>query len=337
MLIDFVIPWVDDSDPEWIRSKNSYLNNDTAIDSGNSRYRDWDNLKYLFRGIEKFAPWVNKVYFVTCGQCPNWLNKDHPKLVLVNHNDYIPSEYLPTFSANPIELNLHRINDLSEHFVYFNDDFFLLNRVNQSDFFSDEGLPCDLFVEDPPVFERRDIFNSIVVNNMVLINSHFDRQVVLREQKKKLYSTVNFKTYIKNRNLSLIKRNHFFGIEFSHLPQPFLKSVFNEVWKENYEVLNNTCMNRFRSSDDVNQYVVKFYQLLKGKFEPYDVRKAGQAFHLNDSLEANNIDDACKAITSGAYKMTCLNDASVSDFENVKHKINDALQSILPEKSLFEK
>lgn len=66
-------------------------------------------LKYWFRGVEKYAPWVHKIYFVTCGQKPDWLNENHDKLVLVNHEDYIPHEYLPTFSSHTIELNFHRI------------------------------------------------------------------------------------------------------------------------------------------------------------------------------------------------------------------------------------
>jgi hypothetical protein len=59
--------------------------------------------------VEKYAPWVNRVFFITCGQCPPWLNRNHPKLRLVDHKDFIPLEYLPTFNSMTIELNLHRI------------------------------------------------------------------------------------------------------------------------------------------------------------------------------------------------------------------------------------
>lgn len=136
MDIDFVIPWVDGSDPEWRKSKNKYSGKiDEPVDITDARYRDWDILKYWFRGVEKYAPWVHKIYFVTCGQKPDWLNENHEKLILVNHEDYIPREYLPTFSANPIELNFHRIKNLSEHFVYFNDDVFITSKVEPEVFF----------------------------------------------------------------------------------------------------------------------------------------------------------------------------------------------------------
>lgn len=64
--IDFVLPWVDGSDSAWIKQRNEYLGikNDQTQDS---RFRDWENLQYWFRGVEKFAPWVNHIYFVTWG------------------------------------------------------------------------------------------------------------------------------------------------------------------------------------------------------------------------------------------------------------------------------
>lgn len=136
MKIDFVLPWVDGSDRAWLAEKRKYQSvergggcSDIEANSG-IRYRDYGMLKYWFRAVERFTPWVNRVFFVTCGQKPDWLDESNPKLRLVNHSDYIPPEYLPTFQSNPIELNLHRLADLSEQFVLFNDDTVLLRPVN---------------------------------------------------------------------------------------------------------------------------------------------------------------------------------------------------------------
>ena len=74
--IDFVMIWVDGNDPEWQKEKNKYDSSDEKGDNTIVRYRSWDNLQYWFRGIEKFAPWVNKVHFVTWGHLPPWLNKE---------------------------------------------------------------------------------------------------------------------------------------------------------------------------------------------------------------------------------------------------------------------
>jgi len=47
MKVDFVIPWVDDRDKNWIIEKNRYSGEqDGPIDATDARYRDWDILKY---------------------------------------------------------------------------------------------------------------------------------------------------------------------------------------------------------------------------------------------------------------------------------------------------
>ena len=102
MKIDFVIPWVDGNDPAWQEERRKYKP-DTGADASAARYRDMGILKYWFRAVEAYAPWVNRIHFITWGHLPEWMNTDHPKLHIVNHKDYIPAEYLPTFNANPIE------------------------------------------------------------------------------------------------------------------------------------------------------------------------------------------------------------------------------------------
>ena len=68
--IDIVIPWVDGSDAEWISEKNKYYAGKHLDSDANSeaRYEDWDNLYILFRGIEKFLPWFNRVFLIVSDQ-----------------------------------------------------------------------------------------------------------------------------------------------------------------------------------------------------------------------------------------------------------------------------
>lgn len=335
MKIDFVIPWVDGSDERWLAEKDQYSGVEGKIDSSEVRFRDWDNLKYFFRGVEKFAPWVNKVFFITCGQCPDWLNTNNEKLVPVDHKDYIPEKYLPTFSSHPIELNMHRIKELSETFVYFNDDLFLTSDVKETDFFRN-GLPCDSFVEDPVTFTTKDVMADVVVNDLVTVNNRFSRKEVLKKNRSKVYSLKDKKGVVKNFLMSFFVRDAFTGLEFSHISQPFLKSEFDKVWEDNYELLDNTSSHKLRSSEDVNAWLVKFYQLLEGKFTPFNWRGIAHAYQLVDEGDAANIDEACRAIREQKLKILCLNDSNVNHFEDTKNKINSALDSILPEKCSFE-
>ena len=134
--IDFVLAWVDGSDPDWQRRKAQIVGGASA-DDGVFRYREWGLLPYWFRGVEKFAPWVRKIHFICDQEPPAWLNTDHPKLHIVRHEDYLPDVYRPAFSSHPIELNMHRIPGLSEQFVYYN------ARKSESSTSIDGG--CSLF------------------------------------------------------------------------------------------------------------------------------------------------------------------------------------------------
>lgn len=338
MDIDVVIPWVDPTDKEWQASKNKFLEdlNNDKVDNSENRFRDWDNFKYVFRGIDKFMPWVHKIYLITCGQVPDWMNKEaDDRLVIVNHSDYIPKEYLPTFSSHPIELNLHRIKELSEHFIYLNDDYFVINETSPEDFFVD-GLPCDYALEDPITPDHKDIFNNILINNMVLLNSHYDRRTVLKEQKKKFYSMCDKKAFVTNMCLRPLKRNHFFGLHYSHLASNILKSTIEKVWTENREILEATSSHKFRNADDVNQFIFKNEQYVTGKFHPYNINRFGRAIQLDDTIEGA-VEDVCRTITDSDYKMICINDCNIEDFDNTRTKINAALEKILPNPSVWER
>ena len=122
--IDFVVTWLGSADPQW-QEQYAYYKTGAKGDKGKARYREMNIFNYWFRAVEKYAPWVNKLYLITNGKSPDWINKDNPKLVLVKHEDYMPKEILPTFNSCAIELHMHRIKGLSEHFVYFNDDMML--------------------------------------------------------------------------------------------------------------------------------------------------------------------------------------------------------------------
>ena len=155
--VDIVVPWVDGSDRKWCDQKKEYATREgikTTIDDSDIRFRDWDIIRFLFRSIEKNMPWINMVHFITWGHLPEWMNPCCEKLHIVNHKEYIPDKYLPTFSSHTIELNIHRIPGLAEHFIYFNDDIVILQRTEVSDFFRN-SLPCDYGILIPLMSSHR--------------------------------------------------------------------------------------------------------------------------------------------------------------------------------------
>ena len=330
MDIDIVITWVDGSDKEWIKEKNKYLleNEKVEIDATETRYRDWGNLKYLFRGIEKFAPWVRKVFFVTCGQKPDWLNTKNEKLVCVDHKDYIPRHFLPTFSSHPIELNMHRIKGLSEHFIYFNDDMMIINPLKIDDFFSKEGLPKYLAIERASACI--DMFADILTNNIVAINSKYNKSNVKKRNKMAWYFS-GLVPFVLNNFYDRTAKDGFVGFQIQHLPSPFLKSEIEKCWEEFPDVLSKTSSHKFRSIEDVNQYLFIEHLLCNGKFKSKKFRRGGTF------LSFKECGLLCNAIKKQRYKLICLfDDVTQENFEETRDKINSAFEEILPNKSSFE-
>lgn len=326
--IDFVLTWVDGNDPEWQKGYQHYKSlrygnikekNDTV------RFRDWDNLRYWFRGVEKFAPWVNKIHFITQDQRPNWLNVNHPKLNLISHKDYIPANFLPTYNSNVIEPFIYNIKELSEKFVLFNDDLFIINHVKQTRFFKN-NLPCDMGVMD--CLTAGSNLNHTLLNNIDIIQQYFNKKNVLKENISKWF---NPRYGIFNIvNLLLLPWKNFTGFYDPHLTQSFLKSTHEKIWSK--KVFNDGNFSKFREKSDINQYLFRYWHLLEGKFTPLNLKKDSQYFLVNN----DNIRHISQIIRKQSKNIIVLNDSDSLDFDFAKLEINNAFKSILPNKCSFE-
>ena len=327
--IDFVIMWVDGSDPAWQAEKARCNPDASPGDSRAIRYRDWDNLMYWFRSVETFTPWVNRVHFVTWGHLPRWLNTDCPKLNVVKHAQFMPEKYLPTFSSRALEVNLHRIPGLAQQFVYFNDDMFITRPMKAEDFFLN-GLPRDCGVLCPYPVDVRNSISAIVCNNMEIINTTFDRKKTLRDAPGKWF---NRRYHALNRyTLASLVFKGVTGFWGSHFPNNYLKSTYETLWAREYAALDLTSSHAFRDKRDLNQWIVRYWQLAANQFIPRDVR-GRKYFPLKSENPA-----ALEAIKKQTYDMICLNDREgIEDFERQRDLIKQAFECILPKKSAFEK
>lgn len=331
MEIDFVIPWVDGSDPIWQNKKNKYVSLEKASgqDIGEERYRDWGILHYWFRSIEKNAPWVRHIYLITDHQIPTFLNINHSKLKLVSHEDYIPEEYLPTFSSRTIELNLHRIPGLSEHFVYFNDDVFL-NRPVDPVFFFRNNKPCYSYIERPMVM-RYPIpnYQYTTINNMAVINRYHRKRKLQRHPG--LCLNYRYARHLPG-NMMTLPWPAFLSFVDEHVPYPMLVSTITDVWQTAEEALKNTCRHKFRTREDVNQYLFRYWDLVRGNFSPHH---ASAGFY---NVSEKNVDECCEDICRGYHPLLTVNDSSGAvDYEMLSRRIQEAFQKRYPEKSSYEK
>ena len=331
--IDFVIMWVDGNDSEWQNEKKKYDVN-TNADGSLYRYRDWDLLQFWFRGVQKFAPWVRKIHFVTWGHIPKWLDINNPKLNIVKHTDFIPKEYLPTFSSHTIENNLYRINDLSENFVYFNDDFYLIKNVKKSDFFKD-SIPKDNAILNVHCPKKSLNSQYFCINDVNIINEYFD---IHKSIKQNFFKWFNLKNgLLQFRTLVLYPSPRFPGFWQSHIAQSYNKSTFKEIWDKEFEILDNTCKHKFRETTDVNQWLFKEWQIASGNFYPRRI-KFGKSFYIDrDGIETLRY-KIINTIRKQKVNIVAINDGPMSqeEYKLLIAQLKQAFSSILPEKSSFE-
>lgn len=182
--IDVVYTWVSHSDPKWREMWRRTMGREPVSGEDDARsverFISRDELRYSLRSIHAFAPWVRRVFVVSNCAPPSWVNVD--EVTWVDHSEIIPEEFLPTFSSHAIESRLHHVPDLSEHFLYFNDDFFLMRALDPEHFFLGSGASRSFFesyatVNGAPDAADPDYLNA-ARNGQRLIQRDFGRTPV---------------------------------------------------------------------------------------------------------------------------------------------------------------
>ncbi|MFJ7205080.1 stealth family protein [Streptomyces sp. NPDC098789] len=245
--VDAVYTWVDGADPQW-RARRAQVTDEPYHEqaANSARYLNRDELRYSLRSLHLHAPWIRHVYLVTDRQTPAWLAQSHPGLTLVDHRDvFSDPTALPTFNSHAIESRLHHIDGLSEHFLYFNDDFFLGSPLTPGDFFLANGLgkffPSRALLPSGNA-SARDIPASVAgMNNRSLLEERFGVTVARK---------------------------------MMHIPYPLRRSVLAEIEREFPEPHRATGRSRIRSVDDLSipASLHHHYAFLTGRAVPAELR-----------------------------------------------------------------
>lgn len=153
--IDVVIPWVDGNDPAHRARRIAAMGGDSAFNlpdvGGDTRYAQMGELRWVLASINRFMPWVRRIYIVTDRQRPDkeldWVSQriDNPiEVEIVDHTTIFgnDSDLLPTFNCASIETMLWRIPGLSERYIYFNDDTFVMAPMSPDEWFDGDKLIC---------------------------------------------------------------------------------------------------------------------------------------------------------------------------------------------------
>ena len=309
--IDLVYLWVDGNDPKWQAKRNAVFRKKVENSSSNfnGRYANNDELKYSLRSIERYAPWFRKIFIVTDDQTPEWLNIENPKIKIIDHKEILPHESLPCFNASVIEHFLYKIPDLSEHFLFSNDDTFFNKTVMPTDFFAEDGFPIVRLSRKP--FRRlRWFFRKKILN-----------------KPHKLYSIAVFNA------AELVK--HKFGNFYNGLPHhnidSYLKSdcvhVAEQIFKNEIDSMK---INHFRSVNDTHRAIYSYVALAEKRGHlQYVSRKESLHVHIQKDKHYEKL----KKFNPTFF---CMNDTEYAD-DNDRMKLKMWLSTRFPEKSGFEK
>lgn len=330
--IDFVVTWVNGNDVAWQEERARIIGEKGIRSNGNGvcRYRDWVSFKYWFRAVEKFAPWVRCVHLVTWGHVPEWLNTESPKLKIVNHKDYMPNEFLPTYNSNALELNLFRIQNLSEHFVYFNDDVLLVRDVKPEDFFQN-GKPVHTAVAFPCINRDNELPYHMFFNTYGMINRKNRIADCIEKYPEKWFSHIYGRQM--GYNVRAWQDDGISGIYFTHMAAPFCRSSMEKVWKKYEKTMIETCKYKVRDIHQITHQIFSIEDILNGNFEP-EKDDWGYCVRIED------IDQIEIVYRNKSKKMICLFDRdnmSASEIVSINEQLTKLYERIFPKKSLFEK
>lgn len=298
--VDIVYTWVDCSDPDWIDMWNKEFPN-RPFDT--DRFSSKDELRYSLRALCKYLPWFNKIYVVSNCNRPSWL-KDHPRINWVSHEDIFPNPAdLPTFNSHAIEACLHRIPEINERFIYFNDDVFVAQPCYYSNFYDQSGRSI----------------SQLEPYGMVAADNLFDatREFLAPAMKCRARLLENYPWY---QATQLHK----------HTPHVLLKSVLEAIEIEFKNDMDHTRSHRLRSPEDLNvtSFLYHHYALANG------TAVEGDAPSL--IVRPQNIHDL---LGKGArkYNYLCFNDGDGSAMDSGYVRGFFEFMAInLPSKSSFE-
>ena len=279
--IDAVITWVDGSEPNYKLKLEENLKNKKII---NRQYTQANEIDFCVASIIKFAPFVRKIFIVTDKQKPRFSGIRHTvsleKIEIIDHEEIFRDnlDCMPSFNIRSIDALLFKIKNLSDKFIYFNDDMFLIKETTKEDWFKD--------------------------NKAVLTGSW------AKTYNKQLIKTISHK--IKNLlnirpsfNAAQSKAANIVGFHNKyfksfHCGRPQIKSVIKDFYDKNPQRLTNQIRYKFRDGRQYIPYSLCWHLLIKENL--YIESSTNKLVEINKSrnLSAKKLEKILKSIDSKA-------------------------------------
>jgi hypothetical protein len=307
--IDAVYTWVDGQDPAWQRRRAEITGESYHPESSSAaRFLNRDELRYSLRSLHAYAPWFRNVYIVTDDQTPSWLNTAHPNVKVVSHKEiFADPSVLPVYNSHAIESQLHHIDGLAEHFVYFNDDMFIGRPLAPQAFFLANGL-AKFFLSQSrvpigPISPDDTPVDAALKNNRRLLAERFGATI----------------TQV-----------------FQHVPYALRRSVLHDVEEAFPAEYTATMAARFRGLTDLSPVsnLHHYYAFHTGRALPGTVRYGYIQLAVPDLAQR-----LARALVRRDWDAFCLNDAFSTEEEMIaQHTVlHPFLEAYFPVPSPYEK
>ncbi len=308
--IDLVYLWVDGSDPKWVEKRDACIGRPKERSGVNckGRYADNGELKYSLRSAELYAPWIRRIFIVTDGQTPGWLDTSNPKIRIVDHKEIMPAVCLPCFNSTVIEHHLHEIPDLAERFLYANDDMFFNRPVAPDDFFAADGLPIARMNRRP--------FRKVTL---------FLREKVLRKPIRYFPRTVRAAALAVERKYGIYYKD-----KAHHNIDPYRKSDYAHVREVFDAEIEPTLGNHVRSSNDIQRSLYTYAALAEKRMHlRYVGQRTSFRFHIENKRHY-------RKLAKYDPLLFCMNDSEYATDADRK-RVTAFLSRRFAAKSSFEK
>ncbi|MHA4850941.1 stealth family protein [Rhodococcus sp. MSC1_016] len=301
--IDLVFSWVDGSSKEFQAQRAKRMQNYVVGegDDSEARFRQINELKYALRSVHMYAPWIRRIFVATDSDRPAWL-ADDPRITFVPSEEFFADpSVLPTHNSQAVECQLHHIPDLSEHFLYSNDDMFFGRPVGPEMFFSPGGI--SMFIEATTRIglghndEQRSGFENAARVNRRLLQNRFG--------------------VTTTRHLE-------------HAATPLRRSVLEEMEKEFPDEFADTAASTFRASSNISvtNSLYHYYALMSGRAV---VQTSARVKYVDTTVKAG-LRDMDSLLAKRSMDFFCLNDGSAPeiDLELRTKRVTDFLESYFP-------
>ncbi len=284
--IDIVFSWVDGNDVDYQRERATRMLGHLVGEGDDSpaRFRHIEELRYALRSVFMYAPWIRRIFVATDSVAPAWL-ADHPRISLVRSAEYFQdTSALPTHNSHAIESQIHRIDGLSEHFLYSNDDMFFGRRVHPELYFSPGGVSS--FIESP---------TRIGVGGNCVSRSGFENAARVNRR-------------LLNERFGRVTTRH-----LEHVAVPLRRSVLFELEREFAPEFAATAASRFRESTNISvtNSLYHYYALLTGRAV---IQRRARVMYVDTTTSAG-LREMDRLLAKRSVDLFCLNDSSFPEID----------------------